>query len=144
MIHIDTNIRKKNQVYHKKFGRYSRGRYTVFRARRITFFPACLIELNTKNSSAGWVFGVQLGLRQTQALIKTKTIGRGKVPPATLLLSSKLLLSCNIAGGYFPLLIVLVVISPCVCWRPSWTPKTQPGAPPHLVEFLVFNSILMS
>ena len=30
----------------------------------------------------GWVFGVQLGLRQTQALIKTKTIRRGKVPPA--------------------------------------------------------------
>ena len=25
--------------------------YTVFRARRITFFPACLIELNTKNSA---------------------------------------------------------------------------------------------
>ena len=33
----------------------------------------------------GWVFGVQLGLRQTQALDKTKTIKRGKVPPAILL-----------------------------------------------------------
>ena len=33
-------------------------------------------------------FGVQLGLRQTQALIKTETIRRGKVPPASLLLSS--------------------------------------------------------
>ena len=75
----------------------------------------------------GWVFGVQPGLRQTQALIKTKTIRRGKLPPAILLFSSKLLLSCNIAGGNFPLLIVLVLISACVCRRPSWTPKTQPG-----------------
>ena len=75
----------------------------------------------------GWVFGVQLGLRQPQALIKTLTMRRGKLPPAILLFSSKLLLSCNIAGGNFPLLIVLVLISACVCRRPSWTPKTQPG-----------------
>ena len=32
------------------------------------------------------VFGVQLGLRQTKALVKTKTIKRGNVPPAILLL----------------------------------------------------------
>ena len=57
----------------------------------------------------GWVFGVQLGLRQTQALFKTKTIRRGRVPLATLLLSSKLL------------------ISYCVCRRPSWKPKTLPN-----------------
>ena len=76
------------------------------------------IELNNKNSTKrrltapfGWVFGVQLGLRQTQALFKTKTIRRGKFPPAVLLFSSKLLLSCNIAGGNFPLLIVLALIS---------------------------------
>ena len=27
----------------------------------------------------------------------------------------------------FLLLIVLVLTSACVCWRPSWTSKTQPG-----------------
>ena len=75
---------------------------------------------------SGWVFGVQVGLQQTQALIKTKTIRRGKVPPASLLLRSNLLLSSNVAGGTFPL-IVLVLISACVCLRPSWTPKTQPN-----------------
>ena len=90
--------------------------YTVFRASRVTFFPECLIELELP---PGWVFGVQLGLRQTQALIKTKTIRRGKLPPAILLFSSKLLPSCNIAGGNFPLLIVLVLISACVCRRPT-------------------------
>ena len=75
----------------------------------------------------GWVFGVQLGLRRTQSLIKTKTIRRRKVPPVILLFSCKLLLRSNIAGGTFLLLIVLVLISICVCRRPSWTPKTQPG-----------------
>ena len=75
----------------------------------------------------GWVFGAQLGLRQTQALIKIKTIRRGKVPPSTLLLSIKLILFSNIAGGTLPLHIVLVLISACICRRPSWTPKTQPG-----------------
>ena len=60
-------------------------------------------------------------------MIKMKTIRRGKVPPAILLLSSKLLLSSNEAGGTFPLLIVFVLFSACVCRRPSWTPKTQPG-----------------
>ena len=75
----------------------------------------------------GWVFGVQLGLRRTQSLIKTKTIRRRKVPPVILLFSCKFLLRSNIAGGTFLLLIVLVLISICVCRRPSWTPKTQPG-----------------
>ena len=75
----------------------------------------------------GWVFGVQLGLRQTQSLIKTKTIGRGRLPPATLLIRSKLLLNSNVTGGNLPLPIVLVLICDCVCRRPSWTPKTQPG-----------------
>ena len=74
-----------------------------------------------------WVFGVQLGLRETQALIKAKTIRRGKVPPAILLLSSVLLLNSNIAGGTFPLLIGFVLINAYTCRRPSWTPKTQPG-----------------
>ena len=60
------------------------------------------------------MFGVQLGLRQAQALIEAKTIRRGKVPPAILLLSSKLLLSSNVAGGTFPLLIGLVLINSCV------------------------------
>ena len=69
--------------------------------------------------SSDLVFGVQLGLRQTQAMIKMKTIRRGKVPPAILLLSSKLLLSSNEAGGTFPLLIVFVLFSACVCRRPS-------------------------
>ena len=92
--------------------------YTVFRVGRVTFFPAYLIELNTKNS-ARWQLGVQLGLRQTQALIKTKTIRRGKLPPAILQLSSNLLLNSNIAGGNFPLLIVRVLISACGCRRPS-------------------------
>ena len=75
----------------------------------------------------GWVFGVQLGLRQTQALIKIKTIRRGKVPLSTLLLGIKLLLFSNTAGGTFPLLIVFVLISVCVCRRLRWTPKTQPN-----------------
>ena len=75
----------------------------------------------------GWVFGVQLGLRRGQSPIKTKTIRRRKVPPVILLFSRKLLLRGNIAGGTFLLLIVLVLISICVCRRPSWTPKTQPG-----------------
>ena len=57
----------------------------------------------------GWVFGVQLGLRQTHALIKTKTIRTRKVPPAILIFSSNLLLNSNIAGGTFPLLIVFVL-----------------------------------
>ena len=39
----------------------------------------------------GWVFGGQLGLRQTQALINTKTIRRGRVPPAILLLHGLLM-----------------------------------------------------
>ena len=62
----------------------------------------------------GWVFGVQLGLRQTQALIKTKNIRRRKVPPAILLLCRKhyysvvkLLQSSNITSGTFLLLIFL-------------------------------------
>ena len=71
----------------------------------------------------GWVFGVQLGLRQTQALIKTKTIRRGKLPPAILQLSSSLLLNSNIAGGNFPLFIVWVFISAFVCrWLSFWCP----------------------
>ena len=45
-------------------------------------------------------------------MIKMKTIRRGKVPPAILLLSSKLLLSSNEAGGTFPLLIVLSYLVP--------------------------------
>ena len=61
---------------------------------------------------AALFFGMSNRLRQTQALIKTKTIRRGKVPPATLLLSSKLLLSSNEAGGTFPLLIVFVYSVP--------------------------------
>ena len=90
----------------------------------------------------GWVFGVQLGLWQTQALVKTKTIKRGKVPQAILLLCRKhyyfvvkLQHSSNIAGGTLPLLIVLVLTSACVRRRPSWTPKTHPaggGAPTWL------------
>ena len=86
------------------------------------------LNQTTAELSFGWVFGVQLGHRQTQALIKTKTIRRGRVPPATLLLSSSsILLSSNVASGTLPHLIVLILISACVCRRPSWTPKTQPG-----------------
>ena len=99
----------------------------------VSFFMTCEIELNTKNSTRrqqsclGWVFGVQLGLRQAQAMIKMKTIRRGKVPPAILLLSSKLLLSSNEAGGTFPLHIVFVLFSGFVCRRPNWTPNTPLG-----------------
>ena len=71
----------------------------------------------------GRVFGFHLGLRHTQALIKTKTLIRGKVPPAILLFSFKLILKRNIAGGTFLFLNVLVLNSDCVCQRPSWTPK---------------------
>ena len=37
----------------------------------------------------GGVFGFQLGLRETQALIKSKTIRRGRLSLATLLPSSR-------------------------------------------------------
>ena len=101
-------------------------------SRRVFYDMRNRVEHQKLNQEAaelppGWVFGVQLGLRQTQAMIKMKTIRRGKVPPAILLLSSKLLLSCYIAVGNFPLAIVLILISACVCRRPSWTLKTQPG-----------------
>ena len=95
------------------------------------------LNQTTAELSFGWVFGVQLGLRQTQALIKTKTIRRRKVPPAILLFSSNLQLNSNIAGGTFPLLIVFVLISACVCRRPTWTPKTQPDGC-HAVVWLSF------
>ena len=75
----------------------------------------------------GWASGVQLGLRQTQALIRTKTMRRGRMQHVTLVFSSKLLLSSNIDDCTLPLLIVSVWISACVCRRPSWTPKAQPG-----------------
>ena len=37
----------------------------------------------------------------------------------------------------------MLLISACVCQRPSWTPKTQPNGAVRrrLVEFLVFNSV---
>ena len=85
------------------------------------------LNQTTAELSFGWVFGVQLGLRQTQELIKMRTIRRGKVPPAILLFSCKLLLKSNKAVGTFLFLIVLVLISACVYRRPSWTPKTQPN-----------------
>ena len=93
----------------------------------------------------GWVFGVQLGFRQTQALIKKITIRRGKVPLAILVFSCKLLLKSNIAGGTF-LLIVLALISACVCRRPSWTPKTQPGGSSAVtwLSFWCSTRLLMS
>ena len=53
-------------------------------------------------------------------------VKKKKMAPAILLFSSNLHINSNIAGGTFPLLIVLVLISACVYWRPSWTPKTQP------------------
>ena len=74
------------------------------------------LNQTTAELSFGWVFGVQLGLRQTQALIKTKTIRRRRVPRGILLQSS------NSAGGTLLLFIALVLISACVCRRPSWTP----------------------
>ena len=94
----------------------------------------------------GWVFGVQLCLRQTQALIKTKTIRSGKMPPVILLICCKLLLKCNIARCTLPLLIGLVFISACVCWRPSWTPKTQPNDSSAVVwlSFWCSTRLLMS
>ena len=53
--------------------------FTVKRFRRVTFFLVNRVEhqkLNqtTAELSFGWVFGVQLGLRQTQALISTNYI----------------------------------------------------------------------
>ena len=104
------------------------------------------LNQTTAELSFGWVFGVQLGLRQTQALIKTKTIRRRNVPPAKLLLSSKLLLRSHVAGGTLPLLIVLVLISACVCRRPSWTPKTQPNDSSAVVwlSFWCSTRLLMS
>ena len=100
----------------------------------------------TAELSFGWFFRVQLGLRQTQAPIKTKTIRRRRVPPATLLLSCNLLLISNVAGGTLLLLIVLVLISACVCRRPSWTPKTQPNDSSAVVwlSFWCSTRLLMS
>ena len=65
------------------------------------------MQIDIEKWPFGFVFGVQLGLRQTQALIKTKTIRKGRVPRAILRLNRKLLRSCNIAGGTFLLLIFL-------------------------------------
>ena len=56
-----------------------------------------------------WVFGVQLGLRQTQALINTNCI------------------TYNPAACWIIVKSLVVIISACVCRRPSWTPKTQPN-----------------
>ena len=104
------------------------------------------LNQTTAELSFGWVFGVQLGLRQTQALIKTTTIRRRRVPGATLLLISNLLLSSNVAGGTLLLPIVLVLISDCVCRRPSWTPKTQPNDSSAVVwlSFWCSTRLLMS
>ena len=74
-----------------------------------------------------FAFGVKFGLQQTHALIEIKTIRRGKVPPTILLKMSNLILISNVDGGTFPLLIVLILISACVCRRPIWKPKIQPG-----------------
>ena len=104
------------------------------------------LNQTTAELSFGWVFGVQLGLRQTQELIKMRTIRRGKVPPAILLFSCKLLLKSNKAVGTFLFLIVLVLISACVCRRPSWTPKTQPNDSSAVVwlSFWCSTRLLMS
>ena len=109
------------------------------------------VEHQTLNQVAaelppGWVFGVQLGLQQTLALIKTKTISTRKVSPANFFSSCNLLLNSNIAGGSFPLLIVLILISSCVCRRPSWTPKTQPNDSSAVVwlSFWCSTRLLMS
>ena len=104
------------------------------------------LNQTTAELSFGWVFGVQLGLRQTQALIKTTTIRRRRVPGATLLLISNLLLSSSVAGGTLLLPIVLVLISDCVCRRPSWTPKTQPNDSSAVVwlSFRCSTRLLMS
>ena len=93
----------------------------------------------------GRLFGVQLDLRQTKALIKTNTI-RGKVPLAILVFGCKLLLKSNIAGGTFLLLIVLALISASFCRRPSWTPKTQPGGSSAVtwLSFWCSTRLLMS
>ena len=104
--------------------------YTVSPVRWDTYFLVNRVENQKLNQTTaelpfGWVFGVKLGLRQTHALIKTKTIPR-KVPPAILLFSSNLLLNSNVAGETFLLLIFLVLICAWVCRRPSLTPKTQP------------------
>ena len=73
------------------------------------------------SSAAAWLsFWCSTRLSATQALIKTKTLRRGNVPPAILLLSCKLLLKSIIAGGTFLFLNVLVLISACVCRRPSY------------------------
>ena len=120
-------------------------------SRRVFYDMRNRVEHQKLNQEAaelppGWVFGVQLGLRQTQAMIKMKTIRREKVPPAVLLLSSKLLLGGNKAGGTFPLLIVLAIISACVCRRPSWKPKTQPGGSSAVtwLSFWCSTRLLMS
>ena len=105
----------------------------LVRTTPFTFFGMSnLVEHQKLNQVAAelppaWGFGIQLSLRQTQTLMKRKTRRRGKVWPAILLFRCKLLLTRNVAGGNFPLLIFLVLISACVCRRPSWTPKTQAG-----------------
>ena len=50
--------------------------HTVFYVKRVTFFLVNRVEHQKLNQTTaelpfGWVFGVQLGLRQTQALIRT-------------------------------------------------------------------------
>ena len=82
----------------------------------------------------GFVFGVQLGLRQTQALMKTKKNKKNPPPPPP---SSYLLLQ----------LVLPILIRACVYRRPSWTPKTKPNGHFPMAgwfRFLCSTRLLMS
>ena len=76
------------------------------------------------------VFGVQLGLRRTQALFKTKTIRRGKVPPAISQFITKQYIwwhfSCSYRFG----------LKQCL-----YLPKAEVNTKNSKVEFLVLSSI---
>ena len=113
----------------------------------------CQIELNTKNSTrrrltapSGWVFGVQLGLRQTQTQINSYEINLIHHHCKSSIIHHGLIFQGdppNIFRGdppnikpwwmiddlqwWWMRLISYELICVCVCRRPSWTPKTQPN-----------------
>ena len=119
--------------------------HTVFYVKRVTFFLVNRVEHQKLNQTTaelpfGWVFGVQLGLRQTQALIRTYHI-----------IIIKRRRMCTLSFLHLLLLILIFLdnddvigSNQCLC-----LPKAELNSKNstkrqlcyRLVEFLVFNSI---
>ena len=125
MVHLGVIHKLRNlKIHHLK-------QYPHFGVNRISFFYVNRVEHQKRNQPAiekwpfGFVFGVQLGLRQTQALIKTskKNLRRTSVLVVLPLLGLNQCL--------------------CVCRRPSWTPKTKPNDSHSAVFFFYVKNRLL-